>query len=320
MILKFMSTTELENILRTAPQPRPPANLQQRLKAQALNAPRLSSPAPLVPSQPSSWLARWWPVLAPSLVSLACAATVAVQQNEIRHLRTELDTPSAVTAGTTAQAAPSKPGTATANATLSEADELTRLRNLVASLTSEVAKLEQTRAENERLRAQLATRSSGAFTPEETKALDEARDKALNIQCVNNLKQLGLAVRVWSMDNHDLSPPNILSMSNEIGSFKILVCPADTGRQPAADPASFTPANCSYEYLAPSAPDSEPQRIAFRCPIHGNLGLIDGSVQSGIAKNHPNWIVQRDGKYYMDVPAADLAPSNPAPEPANQNQ
>ena len=314
-----MSTTELENILRTAPQPRPPANLQQRLKAQALNAPRLSSPEPLAPHQQSSWLARWWPILAPSLVSLACAATVAVQQKEIRHLRTELDTPSAVTTGTTAQA-PSKPGAATANVALSGADELSHLRNLVASLTVEVAALEQTRSENDRLRAQLASRSSGSFTPEETKALDEARDKALNIHCVNNLKQLCLAVRVWSIDNHDLSPPNILSMSNEIGSFKILVCPADTGRQPAADPASFTQANCSYEYLAPSAPDTEPQRIAFRCPIHGNLGLIDGSVQSGIAKNHPSWIVQRDGKYYMEAPANIPDPGNPPPDPSNENQ
>ena len=114
-------------------------------------------------------------------------------------------------------------------------------------------------------------------------------------------------------------------MSNEIGALKILVCPADNGRQPANDWASYSPANCSYEYLGAMASDTEPQRIAFRCPIHGNLGLIDGSAQMSIAKAHPNWIVQRDGKLYMEVPAADLgtnaAPQEGSPpEGSNPNQ
>jgi len=39
-----------------------------------------------------------------------------------------------------------------------------------------------------------------------------------------NLKQLGLAARTWALDNGDMNPPDVLSMSNEIGSFKILVC------------------------------------------------------------------------------------------------
>ena len=156
------------------------------------------------------------------------------------------------------------------------------------------------RAENDRLRSQIASSSTPVLTAEETEAMEQASQHALSIQCVNNLKQLGLAARVWAIDNGETNPPTILSMSNEMGNaFKILVCPADKGRQPAADASSFTPANCSYEFLAPSSPLTEPSRILFRCPIHGSICLCDGSVQMEVAKKHPEWIVEQDGKLYM---------------------
>jgi hypothetical protein len=93
-------------------------------------------------------------------------------------------------------------------------------------------------------------------------------------------------------------------MTNEMSTPKILFCPADTGRQAAANWSTFASGNCSYEYLAPSAPDTEPTRVMFRCPIHGSLGLCDGSVQMGVGKTHPEWVIQRDGKLYFQ-------PSNP---------
>jgi hypothetical protein len=128
-------------------------------------------------------------------------------------------------------------------------------------------------------------------------------------------------MRIWAIDHAknkvDLSPPDMLSMSNEVSVPKVLVCPADRAREAAKDWASYTPANCSYEYLAPSTPDdAEPERVAFRCPIHGNVGLCDGSVQRGIAKEHPERLVQRGGKlYFVSPPPPDKAA--PAPQPAN---
>jgi len=90
----------------------------------------------------------------------------------------------------------------------------------------------------------------------------------------NNLKQFGLAVRVWALDNNDSNPPNVLSMSNELATPKILVCPAETNRPVAANWSSFTMVNCSYEFLVPDEKDAdrEPQRVSVRCPIHGILG------------------------------------------------
>lgn len=303
-----MKTTEIENILRHAPQPKPPGNLQQRLKAQALNARPEGAPMLIERKPTGGWLRRWWPALAPTAISLACAATLTSQQNQLHRLQADLEQRTVVTPSS-ARISGSDTAGQSSGAPASAEDELQRLKTMVASLTAEISKLEQMQAENARLRAELASRATGAFTPEELSAMEDARDRAMSIQCANNLKQLGLAVKIWAIDHQQLSPPNVVFLTNELGgSLKVLVCPADTARQPATDAGSLTQANCSYEYLAPLAPDSEPQRILFRCPIHGTIGLVDGSVQMRVAKDHPNWIVQRDGKLYMEVPRSESQP------------
>ena len=172
----------------------------------------------------------------------------------------------------------------------------------------DIAQLEQLGAENTKLRTQLAAPPPGLLTPEETDALAKAKEKAESIACVNNLKQLGLSVRVWAIDNGNMSPPNILDMTNEMSTPKILVCPGDHGREAAKDWASYTPANCSYEYLAPWVPEGEPQRVLFRCPIHGHVCLCDGSVQGYVVKQHPEQLVRRNGKIYFD-PSAQGEPA-----------
>jgi prepilin-type N-terminal cleavage/methylation domain-containing protein len=93
-------------------------------------------------------------------------------------------------------------------------------------------------------------------------ALAAAKRKAQRINCVSNLKQIGLAFRLWEGDNNDRYPmtlsfsqggaeefiyqgntaPTIkynpgvvyLVMSNELGTPKILVCPSDT-KNPATN-------------------------------------------------------------------------------------
>jgi hypothetical protein len=315
---------EIENVLRAAPKPSPPAGLKEQLIAQVrLTAVRPAPDSPKSTPAPAGWLRRWWPALVPASVSLACAAGLTMQQIEIRDLRQaiqDLSRDSAAKAG-----ALSTP-TVQTNDAASEAEaaartqqEIARLKELASQLAAEVAQLEQMRAENAKLRTQLAAPPAGLLTPEETEEL--AKAKAESTACINNLKQLGLSVRVWALDNGDMSPPNILDMTNEMSTPKILACPADHGRQRADSFASYTPANCSYEYLAPSAPETEPNRVLFRCPIHGHVCLSDGSVQAEVAKKHPDWLVQRDGMLYlherMQPPEAAPVPANPPPADPN---
>ncbi len=109
-------------------------------------------------------------------------------------------------------------------------------------------------------------------------ALARAKQKAQRISCVNNMKQVGIAYRIWSNDNGDRFPAqqtealggwsgnagsataanymfvNYSIMANEMGqSAKIVECPSDD-RQPNTNfyypnitfPASGVPAETTY--------------------------------------------------------------------------
>jgi hypothetical protein len=111
--------------------------------------------------------------------------------------------------------------------------------------------------------------------------LVQAKKRAQTIQCVTNLKQIGLAARIWSNDHNDLYPPDFLTMSNELNTPKILVCPGDTTKTKVQVWSQFSPSqNLSYEFLTPNAKEADiVTQTAFHCPIHNNIALGDGSVQ-----------------------------------------
>src|SRR5882672_5541366 len=80
--------------------------------------------------------------------------------------------------------------------------------------------------------------------------LMKSRARAGRINCTNQLKQVGLAFKVWAMDHNDLYPDQVsvtnggtkefvgtgiayvhfLMMSNELNTPKILICTSDTNR------------------------------------------------------------------------------------------
>jgi hypothetical protein len=250
-----------------------------------------------------------------------CLGIIAAQQAQIAELRQAATPGSSEPEVTTSQANSTEAletmqSVRSANISDNEA-EISRLKALVAKFTKEVETLE---ARVQKQRSQALTANQDFLTAEELAPLEQARTNALRIVCVNNLKQFGLAAKVWALDNNDTTPPSVLSMSNELSSPKILVCPADTARQPATDWGTFSMANCSYEYIGQSAPDADPERVLARCPIHNNVCLFDGSVQSEV---DPGQLSYRDGKMYLNInrqsPESRIAPANGAgtPQPAN---
>jgi hypothetical protein len=107
---------------------------------------------------------------------------------------------------------------------------------------------------------------------------------APRISCVNNLKQIGTAYRIWANDNGDCFPAsqsvanggwrefltnadqgflcwtNYAVMQNEMGqSPRIVLCPADE-RQPAPTFSNFANINLSY-FVGVSADDNQPQSL-----------------------------------------------------------
>ena len=136
-------------------------------------------------------------------------------------------------------------------------------------------------------------------------ALARAKSKAQRIHCSNNLKQVGLSFRTWGIDHADRFPFNVPAqeggtlefcargtdgfdanawrhlqvLSNELSTPKILVCPADSSKQPASDFISFGPGNVSYQVRSgTNIDDTHPDELLARCPIHNNELLCDGSV------------------------------------------
>ncbi len=138
-------------------------------------------------------------------------------------------------------------------------------------------------------------------------ALARAKARAQQINCTNNMKQIGLAFKTWAIDHNDQFPFNVSTnaggtmqlskrspdgidsngflhlqvMSNELSSTKILVCPADT-KQIGSSWQALQAANVSYIiYSGENVSDTNPQQILAVCPIHNTVLRADGSVQVG---------------------------------------
>jgi prepilin-type N-terminal cleavage/methylation domain-containing protein len=121
-------------------------------------------------------------------------------------------------------------------------------------------------------------------------ALAAAKARAQRISCVNNLKQVGLAFRLWESDNGDKYPMavstsqggakeqtaqggntatggwnNFLVMSNQLNTPKIVFCPSDSITTPSPHSfsttfGSFGTANISY-FVNGDAVENDPQMI-----------------------------------------------------------
>lgn len=129
-------------------------------------------------------------------------------------------------------------------------------------------------------------------------ALAKAKDKAQRIQCVNNLKMLGLAARVFATDHEDQYPKGWNELKEEIGSPRILHCPADTVH--TSVPTTFEQAlsESSYVYEGVGASETNLTRVIVLCPYHHNVLLADGSVQQ-LPKGGGPTIEIRDGHKYL---------------------
>lgn len=110
-------------------------------------------------------------------------------------------------------------------------------------------------------------------------ALAKAKGRAQEASCRNNLKQIILSAQIYANDHNGKFPPDYLTMSNELSTPKILVCIADQKRVKAAGWDGFDATkNVSYEYVAPGIDSKVSETVVFRCPVHGNVALADGSV------------------------------------------
>jgi len=113
-------------------------------------------------------------------------------------------------------------------------------------------------------------------------ALAKAKSKAQQISCISNLKQIGLAARMYSNDNNGVFPKDVASLGKYLPSPKVLICPGDSNHSIAVNWDGFSETeNLSYEFVAPGTKEDDSKKVLFRCPIHGHVVLGDGSVVQG---------------------------------------
>ena len=171
-------------------------------------------------------------------------------------------------------------------------------------------------------------------------ALAAAKRKAQRISCVNNLKQVGLAFRVWAGDNSDRYPMAVSTnsggalekvfssantagggiygitnvfqvMSNELSTPKILYCPSDSARSPAtifSNIDSTTSWNVSF-FVCGDATEDYPQMILTGDRNIGTASTVNipAATQTNTAIVSSSGVgAQWSGTYYWAWTAADM--------------
>jgi hypothetical protein len=95
------------------------------------------------------------------------------------------------------------------------------------------------------------------------------------------MASIGSGAKTWALDNGGRLASEFQSMSNELATTRILVCPGDRQRVPAKDWTSLGATNCSYEILTPGMNADDTTNAYFRCKVHGHMGYADGTVFDG---------------------------------------
>jgi hypothetical protein len=273
-----MNDQVIEKLLRKAPAPKAAADLADNLIAGI----RLKRPEPrrAAGSTPPSWFRRWLPGLCYAAFAVTCLGIIGAQANQLAELRRENESLLAQNQNldelreANAEVQRLRNENAEVDRLRKNEADIQRLQSEIARLRAESEGLAQLRAENQRLKTAAAA-SPGA--PRDFFADAEAR--AERIACINNLKQIGLAARIWANDHNGQYPADFMSMTNELQSWKLLQCPADKSRQ-VTSWEQVAAGDVSYQIFSAGLSDRDnPSLVAFECPVHHNIGLLDGSAQ-----------------------------------------
>lgn len=119
--------------------------------------------------------------------------------------------------------------------------------------------------------------------------LIRSQARSSRINCVNNMKQVGLAFRIWAGDNSDKYPAQLsitnggarewaeagsaygvfLVLSNELSTPRVLFCPEENNRSRiAANTFSFTPALGST--ASPQIPFTATNNLSYFAGLDGD--------------------------------------------------
>jgi hypothetical protein len=287
-----MNEQTMESILRKAPAPKAPAGLEEWLVAGI----RLEAGARRQTGSLAStpWWKRWAPTLAYGGLAATCLAIIGTQERQLAKLQSANEALRAQCADLSAlrEANAEVERLRAANADLArlrqDNADIGRLRDEIAGLRAESEGLDGWKAENLRLKTLAAATIPGS----QPDFFAEANDRAARISCVNNLKQIGLAARIWANAHDGDLPPDFGSMTNELANWRVLQCPSDKTRK-ITSWAQVAAGDVSYQIEATGLNDGKDnsQTVVYECPAHRIVCLLDGSVQMLSAEGMSNSII-----------------------------
>jgi prepilin-type N-terminal cleavage/methylation domain-containing protein len=126
-------------------------------------------------------------------------------------------------------------------------------------------------------------------------ALAKAKTQAKEVACINNLKQLGLGIRMWAGDQADKYPwnvdgsqggaqgspdwtDNLRACSNQVQNTKVLLCPMDNKKHAAKNWATMEgDLNVSYLIGLSFTQARTQDIITGDCNVIGGGGGLDAS-------------------------------------------
>jgi hypothetical protein len=131
------------------------------------------------------------------------------------------------------------------------------------------------------------------------------------MRCVNNLKQIGLAYRVWASDNNDKFPMEIsetnggtmefttgpnayrhfLVMSNELSTTRVVFCPGESNRMRATNFGVFRNSNLSY-FVGVDASQTNPAMILVGDRWLTNDTPVENAMLDLTAKHPARWTAE----------------------------
>lgn len=122
---------------------------------------------------------------------------------------------------------------------------------------------------------------SSMFLP----ALSKAKAKASSIKCINNLKQLSLAIKMYASENDNQLPSDISQIIEYIGEPRVCNCPDDPNQ---IDPSlSFDDDewkefnSYKFNFKEGVKDTNDANTVLIECPFHGHKAMGDGSVIAG---------------------------------------
>lgn len=131
-------------------------------------------------------------------------------------------------------------------------------------------------------------------------ALSTAREKARRVNCASNLKQIGLALKQYSMDNQDKFPTygtstksseslELLRSNDYLSDYKVYTCPSSTTVTQGTGTTALAAGTISYAFVAGMqevdaadsgvAADGNVGATTFNHTKYGNILFVDGHVQ-----------------------------------------